>query len=211
MKKFMLFASFTLLTLFTFIRCDDDDLTPFESEEFRTFNNDMRQLWTDHVLWTRNVVINIIDDTPGTDEAVNRLLANQEDIGDAIKPYYGDSNGEALTELLREHIMTAADLLVAAKQGNTEAFNTANTAWYANADEIATFLNTANPEHFGLTEWKAMMKEHLDLTLDEATARLEGNYAADVAAFDLIYEQALMMADMLAEGIARQFPDKFDD
>lgn len=212
MKNFLFFTCLTLLTVFTFIRCDDDDdLTPLETEDFRMFNNDMRQLWSDHVLWTRNVVINIIDDAPGTDEAVNRLLENQEDIGDAIKPYYGDANGEALTVLLREHITTAADLLVAAKEGNTEAYNSASAAWYANADEIATFFNTANPQHFGLTEWKAMMKEHLDLTIDEAVARLEGNYAADVAAFDLIYEQALMMADMLAEGIARQFPDKFDD
>jgi hypothetical protein len=210
MKKLAFFLSVAAITLMTFTGCDDDDdVSPLQSDEFKTFNEDMRVLWSDHVLWTRNVVINIIDGTPGTTEAVNRLLQNQEDIGDAIKPYYGDANGDALTELLREHITIAADLLTAAKNGDTPAYDAALAAWYVNADEIAVFLNTANPSHFPLALWKSHMKEHLDLTLEEAVARLQGNYSADVAAFDQIYEQAMMMADMLAEGIANQFPDKF--
>lgn len=210
MNKLAFLVSFAILSLITIPGCDDDDSASiFEGEKYRNFSDDMRELWSDHVFWTRNVITNIIDDLPGTTEAVNRLLQNQEDIGDAIKPYYGDSNGEALTTLLREHITTAADLLTAAKTGDTNAFNAANAAWYTNADEIATFLNSANPEFFPLADMKSMMKEHLDLTLDEATARLEGNFAADVAAFDLIYDQIMEMSDMLSEGIANQFPEKF--
>ena len=209
MKKLAFFLSLAIFTLVALPACDDDSDSPLESADFKTFNENMRSLWTDHVLWTRNVIINIVDDAPGTTEAVNRLLQNQEDIGDAIKPYYGDAAGEGLTTLLREHITLAADILTAAKAGDTNTFNAKNTDWYANADEIAAYLNTANPEFFGLADMKAMMKEHLDLTLAEAVARLEGDYAADVATFDLIYEQILMMADMLAEGIANQFPDKF--
>ena len=209
MKKWALIASFAMLSLISIPGCDDDDDNVLDGPEFKAFNEDMRELWTDHVLWTRNVIINIIDDAPGTTEAVNRLLQNQDDIGDAIRPYYGDAGGDGLTALLREHITIAADLLTAAKAGNNAAVATASTAWYANADEIAAFLNTANPEFFPLDHMKTMMKEHLDLTLSEATARLNGNYAADVAAFDLISEQILEMADMLAEGIANQFPDQF--
>ena len=211
MKTKAFIFAFTAIALMTFIRCDDDDTIPlFQSEKFQTFKEEMRELWTDHVAYTRNVIIGVVDDAPGLTEAVNRLLQNQEDIGDAIKPYYGDANGEALTALLRDHITIAADLLNAAKIDDTNAFNTASAAWYANADDIAEFLNTANPQHFGLTEWKAHMKEHLDLTLEEAVARFDGNYAADIAAYDKIYDQVLIMADMLAEGIANQFPDKFD-
>ncbi len=209
MKKFLLLMSFAAFAFIALPGCDNDSDSIFDSEQYQTFSDNMRALWSDHVFWTRNVIANIIDDLPGTTEAVNRLLQNQEDIGDAIKPYYGDSNGEALTTLLREHITLAADLLTAAKTNNTPAFNAAHTAWYANADEIATFLNTANPEFFPLAHMKAMMKEHLDLTLEEATARLSGDFAADVAAFDKIYDQILEMADMLSTGIANQFPDQF--
>jgi len=75
----------------------------------------MHKLWEDHVTWTRNVILNIIDDLPGTQQAVDRLLKNQDDIGNAIKPVYGDAAGTELTRLLKEHITTAADLLKAAK------------------------------------------------------------------------------------------------
>ena len=210
MKKIFLLLSFAALTVIPFSGCDDDEeISPLDSAAFHTFNDNMRTLWSDHVIWTRNVIINVMDDTPGTTEAVNRLLANQVDIGNAIKPYYGNEASDALTDLLTTHITTAADLLTAAKTDNTVALAAASDAWYANADEIAAFLNTANPGNFPLAHMKTMMKEHLDLTLEEALARKHGDYVADIAAFDEVYTQILEMADMLAEGIAKQFPDKF--
>jgi hypothetical protein len=97
--------------------------------------------------------------------AVDRLLRNQDDIGDAIKPFYGDAAGAELSRLLREHITGAADLLAAAKAGDADAVAEATAAWYANGDAIATFLATANPRNWDLDEMKAMMRDHLDLTL----------------------------------------------
>ncbi len=197
------------ITLLTMQGCNKEDDSPLEGEKFQTLNADMRILWSDHAQWTRNVIINIVDGAPGTTEAVNRLLQNQVDIGDAIKPYYGIPAGDTLTVLLKEHIALAADILVAAKDDNTAAYDIALASWYVNGDEIATFLSTANPDNWELAHWKTMMKTHLDLTLEEATARLTGDYVADVAAYDKVYEELMMMADMLSEGIALQFPDKF--
>lgn len=169
----------------------------------------MRRLWTEHVVWTRNVIINFVDGTPGKAEAVARLMKNQEDIGNAIKPFYGDAAGDALTKLLKEHIGGAAAILTAATTGKPAAeFDAAVAAWYKNGDEIATFLSTANPKNWKLEDMKAMMKGHLDVTLEEATARLKKDYAADVAAYDKAYAEILMMADGLAAGIEAQFPEK---
>ena len=197
------------IALITMQGCDKDDVSPLESDKFQTLSAEMRVLWSDHVIWTRNVIINIVDGAPGTTEAVNRLLQNQVDIGNAIKPYYGVAAGDTLTVLLKEHIALAADILTAAKGGNTPAYDAALASWYVNGDEIATFLSTANPNNWKLAHWKTMMKTHLDLTLAEASARLTANYAADVVAYDKVYEEMMMMADMLSEGIALQFPDKF--
>jgi DNA polymerase III delta prime subunit len=168
----------------------------------------MHKLWEDHVTWTRNVIFNIMDDLPGTDQAVARLLKNQEDIGNAIKPVYGDAAGNELTRLLKAHITTAADLLKAAKSGDNTAFNTANKKWVDNADEISTFLSKANPNR-KLADMKKMMHDHLDLTTQEAVARLKKDYDGDVKAYDKVHEEILMMADMLTEGIVQQFPEKF--
>ena len=173
------------------------------------FHDAMRQLWEDHIVWTRMAIISIVDDRPDQSFAVERLLRNQDDIGDAIKPFYGEAAGDALTALLREHIVGAADLLVAAKSGDAGAIEAASAAWYANGDEIGAFLAAANPRNWDRAEMQAMMRDHLDLTLAEATARLQGDYTADVAAYDEIHVQILHMADMLSDGIIAQFPGGF--
>ena len=168
----------------------------------------MHKLWEDHIVWTRNVILNIMDDLPGTEQAVNRLLSNQDDIGNAVKPFYGEAGGKELTRLLREHITTAAELLKAAKTGNNSAFDAANKKWSGNADEISDFLSKANP-NWKLNDMKKMMHDHLTLTTDEAVARLKKDYAADIKAYDKVHDEILMMADMLTEGIIKQFPGKF--
>ena len=168
----------------------------------------MHKLWEDHIVWTRNVILNIMDDLPGTEQAVNRLLKNQDDIGNAVKPFYGDAGGKELTRLLREHITLAADLLKAAKAGNNSAFDATNKKWFVNSDEISDFLSKANP-NWKLSDMKKMMHDHLTLTTEEAVARLKKDYVADVKAYDKVHDEILMMADMLTDGIIKQFPGKF--
>jgi hypothetical protein len=175
----------------------------------QAFHDAMRKLWEDHITWTRLVIIGVFEESPGLDSSVQRLLQNQVDIGDAIKPFYGDEAGDQLTALLTDHILIAAEILQAAKSSDTAALEDAVERWYTNADDIAVFLNAANPSQWPLEEMKAMMREHLDLTLEEAVAYLEGDYEASIAAYDEVHLQALEMADMLSMGIIKQFPNKF--
>ena len=186
---------------------DHDTVSAASRTDRAAFHDAMRGLWEDHIVWTRMAIISIVDDRPDASFAVERLLQNQDDIGDAIKPFYGDAAGDALTGLLREHIVGAADLLVAAKTG--DGFEAAREAWYANGAEIGAFLADANPRNWDRGEMQAMMADHLDLTLAEAIVRLEGDYAADVAAYDEIHVQILRMADMLSDGIVALFPGSF--
>lgn len=170
---------------------------------------DMRKLWEDHVVWTRNVILCITDGLPGADQAVKRLLQNQTDIGNAIKPYYGEDAGNKLTALLIPHITIAAEVVKAAKAGDEAALSEANKRWYANADEISEFLSNANPA-WKLSDMKMMMDDHLKLTTEEAVQRIKKDYDADVIAYDKVHDEILMMSDMLADGIVKQFPEKFN-
>lgn len=173
------------------------------------FRNQMRKLWEDHIVWTRMFIVSSVADLPDADTAAGRLLANQDDIGDAIKPYYGEEAGEALSALLRDHILIAADILTAAKSGDSVGVEEANARWHDNADEIADFLSAANPSNWPQEEMREMMAEHLEWTLAEAVARLNADWDADVAAYDRIHRDILHMADMLSIGIIDQFPGKF--
>lgn len=169
---------------------------------------DMRKLWEDHITWTRNVICCLVDGLPGADQAVKRLMQNQTDIGNAVKPYYGEAAGAKLTELLSAHIAISADVVKAAKAGNSAALDEANKRWYANADAISTFLSGANP-NWTLADLKTMMNNHLKLTTDEAVQRIKKDYDADVMAYDKVHDEILQMSDMLSDGIIKQFPDKF--
>lgn len=170
---------------------------------------DMRKLWEDHVMWTRVVIISVVGGLQDTDAAVKRLMKNQEDIGNAIKPFYGESAGDGLIKLLKEHIEGAYAVLEAAKVNDQAKLDMENKKWYANADEISVFLSTANPKNWPLDAVKHMMKMHLDLTLEEAVARLKGDWEADIKAYDKVHDEILEMSDAISDGILAQFPEKF--
>ena len=170
---------------------------------------EMRRLWEDHVTWTRLAVISLTTDAPDTQATVARLLRNQTDIGNAIRPFYGATAGTQLTTLLREHILIAADLIAAARTGDQAAVTAQQSRWTRNADEIAAFLSRANPTSWKPAETRTMMRAHLRLTTDEVLARLKADWTADVRAYDRIHRQILHMADMLSDGLVAQFPARF--
>ena len=169
----------------------------------------MRKLWEDHITWTRLAIVSFAAGLGDLQATEDRLLANQADIGDAVKPYYGKAAGNKLAALLRTHILGAVDVLAAAKSGDQDATGKAVAAWYANGNDIGDFLHSANPREWPRADMRAMMKEHLDLTLKEAQDRLAGNYAADVRDYDAVHRSILEMADMLSSGIMAQFPGRF--
>jgi hypothetical protein len=169
----------------------------------------MRKLWEDHITWTRLAIVSFAADLPDFDATAGRLIRNQEDIGNAIKPFYGQRAGERLTALLKEHIVGAVDLLKAAKAGDNAKLGPAKDAWYRNGDQIARFLSKANPRHWRFGKLRSLMRGHLDQTLDEAVARLKGDFAADIAAYEEIHRHILMMSDTLSSGIVKQFPRRF--
>ena len=167
---------------------------------------DMRQLWEDHIVWTRLAIISLINDAPDTEATVGRLLSNQSDLGNAVKPFYGRAAGDKLTAELRQHILIAADLVAAAKAEDQAKLADAQARWQRNADVIASVLNSVNPRFWKLATMKAEMHKHLLLTTEEAVARLNGDWKADVAAYDRIHRHILHMSDLLSAGIVKQFP-----
>jgi len=176
------------------------------------FHDAMRKLWEDHIVWTRQYIVSAATldaDLPDIGPTTDRLLANQADIGDALRPFYGDEAGDAVTALLRDHILGAAALITAAKAGDPTATAAASAAWYTNADTIAAALHGLNPDAWDTAHMQAMMRAHLDRTLEEAVARLEGRYADDIAAYEAVHVDILAMADMLSDGIIEQFPARF--
>jgi hypothetical protein len=173
------------------------------------FHDSMRKLWEDHITWTRLAIVSFAGGLPDLQATEARLLANQVDIGNAIKPYYGRTAGNRLPALLKEHILGAVALLQAAKSGDQTQIAKASTAWYANGNQVADFLHGANPHAWSRAMMRSMMKTHLDQTLAEAQHRLQGRFADDIRDYEAIHHHILKMADTLSAGIMRQFPRRF--
>lgn len=170
----------------------------------------MRKLWEEHIVYTRNYIVSALAGLPDGDAIAARLLGNQDDIGNAIKPYYGDAAGKRLSVLLREHIMIATEVVKAAKANDSVQLAAAQKKWSANGKDIAKFLSTANP-NWPKKDLEDMLQKHLDLTTGEVVGRLTNNWAADIKSYDEGHTHMLMFADMLTYGIVKQFPDKFKE
>ncbi|MBI2521997.1 MAG: glycosyltransferase [Bdellovibrio sp.] len=202
-----------VLSVFTSANClqaneSSRKATQNYSEEAVKLKTDLRKLWEDHIVWTRNYIISSLADLEDAAKVAERLLLNQDDIGNAIKPYYGEEAAKKLSGLLRYHILIAVDVIKAAKENNAVNLANAQKRWTVNGKDIADFLSKANP-HLNKNELEKMMATHLSLTTDEVVYRLKKDWAGDIVAYDKGHVHMLMFSDTLAMGIVKQFPKTF--
>ncbi|MBY0756364.1 glycosyltransferase [Clostridium sardiniense] len=208
----------SLLLLFLFnlvfvpIKAMTIENTSYKDESYSKAACDLkmaeRKLWIDHVLWTRSFIVSDLASLEDKEPVLERLLKNQDDIGNSIKPYYGKEAGDKLAALLRDHIKLAGQVVDAAKSGKKRDLEKYNKLWYENADEIANFLSSVNPKYSNKV-LKDMLYRHLQLVTEQAVNRLNKDWKKDIEAFDEGEDHMIKFAYIIAEGIIRQFPQKF--
>ncbi len=174
------------------------------------FHDAMRAVWEIHGTYTERAIVDAVSGNPDTNAVVARLLQNQVDIGNAVKPYYGKAGGNALTKLLKTHIKTAVATVLAAKSGDAAATKKAEAEFSANGRQVASFLHKANPKFWPLAAMQTMMRIHLNHVVALAIDQINGQYGAAIKLYDKYINHILVgMADMLSNGIIQQFPARF--
>ncbi|HKM32480.1 MAG TPA: acetylglutamate kinase [Oscillospiraceae bacterium] len=186
-----------------------EDRTRANTKGFFTYRqvnlmNLFRRLWVDHSIWTRSFIVSTAANSPDLPFVTKRLLRNPTDFANELKPFYGNVKASEFEKLLREHLLLAGKLIGDVRSGNTKVAEETRRRWYSNADEIAAFLASINP-NWGDQEWKRMMYDHLMMVENEAMYRLTGQYPADIAEFDHMLDHTSIMADMMSKGIIKQF------
>ena len=190
-----------------YIKRHSSDSAEFNRKEIDLMNL-FRELWEQHGAWTRMTIMSIVFSLPDEKFSTNRLLQNPVDFEKALQPFYGSDASSKFSDLLKAHLIIAAELVKAAKAGDTATVSDAEIKWYQNADEIAALLGSINPYWYE-KDWREMMHQHLSLVKSEAVSLLNKNYEASISVYDKTQNQALMMADVMSQGIIKQFPNEF--
>lgn len=169
---------------------------------------DMQRLLIDHTIWTRSYIVSALSDLKDQQDVLDRLLRNQQDIGNSIKPYYGEAAGNKLADLFREHIVIAGKIVAAAKANKQDEVKKLEADWHKNADDIAAFLSSANP-NWQFKALQDMLYTHLQYITDMVLSYIKGDWKANITTTDQNETHMIHLADMLTEGIIKQFPNKF--
>jgi len=180
---------------------------PNSAKEIKLIN-DMRLKWSQHVYWTRMLLLSIAHRLSDLDAVTARLMQNPKDIANIFAEYYPPDVARTITALLTEHLQIGADLITALRDGKRAQASTLNHAWYVNADKMAEAFSSISP-YYDQKAMREMLYTHLNLTTQEVAMRLAGNFSADIQAFDAVEAEALTMADAFTAGIRMQFPQMF--
>ena len=164
---------------------------------------DFAKLWSLRTTFTKFYINSYLADLPDVEVAANRLLTNQDDIGNFLKPCIGEANGNEISKILREQIILLSEALLAAFTNDQSAFNIARDKLFANSAEFATFITTLNPCKISLDKVVTNFNQQVQYTLDMIIFRVTGDYASDFNVFDFYYEETLKFSDILFEGIIK--------
>lgn len=153
-----------------------------------------RYAWEEHLWWTRNAMISIMNKLGDVQAVVARLMKNQEDIGNLLRPYYAEQEVDTLVNLLKQHVTIAGNIF-------TEPTNlTYQQSWQINGDEIVYQLARMNPNCWITTSMAPLWKGHMEATINEAVSRTTGDWEADISYANMNHDHIVEWADRLSTG-----------
>jgi hypothetical protein len=169
----------------------------------------LRDLWTGHIFWVRNVVVTTkYGDAAAAKVAEGQVVDNARSIANAVIPYYGQEAADKLFGLLAGHYGAVKEYMNAAFEDKKEEQKTTVGKLEKNVDDMATFLSGANPNwpKSALISALATHVVHHVTQIDSINAKL---YASEAQIWAVMKDHTNGLADVLAEGIVKQFPMRF--
>jgi hypothetical protein len=169
----------------------------------------LRDLWLGHIFWVRNVVeARLANNASAAKAAEQQVVDNAKGLAGSIEPYYGKAASEKLFGLLAGHWGAISAYLDATHAGDKAAQDAAFKKLVSNADEISTFLAGANP-NLPVEALRGLLTAHGAHHVDQIKQLKAGQYDREAKTWAAMKDHIYMIADALANGIAKQFPDKF--
>ena len=169
----------------------------------------LRDLWIGHIFWVRNVVFETFaKNASATKAAEAEVVANAKQIAGAIEPFYGKPAADKLFALLAGHYGAIKDYLAATVKKDQKAEAAATDELTANATQIADFLSGANP-NLPKDTLMQLLSAHGGHHIQQIQDVAAKHYEAEAKTWSEMRGHVYVIADALADALAKQFPDKF--
>ena len=169
--------------------------------------DEVRRLWAQRGFWTRNYLVDVLDELPSQDTTLQRLMQNQVALGEAMKPFHGDAAGTQLTAALQENVTHAGQLIIATRDGEEVLVEHLTARWQESTDRLAEILADQN-QALSRTELQLQLRRLRDATLQQVNERLAKNWDGELSATDAAMAHSLLLADAIAGALTAQFPAK---
>jgi hypothetical protein len=213
MARIVIIFIYLLLVLNGKVFSQEAVMTPGIAQEMKLssgeFREQMNTLWQENSFWSRNLMLCMIDTLQGKDQAMWRLIKNQEEICGLFKNYFGTEAGIALTELFYSDLNFQIEVISASATDSILA-KQAKERWHKSANTIAEYLHQLNPKWM-LKEMKTALNQQVDMSFETIKQRIVRDFDLEVIAFDKMIHNGNKISSMLSKGIIFLYPQKFTD
>ena len=184
-----------------------------EPESVTKFKNLARSPLSKFFWRVRSYIVSVSDSADDQAALEAQLLKDITAWGDLLIPYYGAPAAMQFDQLLKSTVLSIVDIVKAAKAGRD--IKDLRTKTLTHVDDLAKFLEAANPTHWPRAAVNDMLTKLVDAWIDQAVARGKKAWTEDFAALD--NAQNIFMSGngidsfftVFIQGIAKQFADKF--
>jgi hypothetical protein len=171
----------------------------------------LRDLWVEHVFWIRGyVVATHSGDAAQRKVAEAEVIANATALAGTVAPFYGQSASDGLLKLLAGHWQAVRDFNTATLAKSDAGQKEAIAQLTGNARELSKFLSGANPflpeeAVFGL------LSSHAGHHISQIEQIAAGHYQDEAETWAAMRGHMLVISDAIADALAKQFPEKFQE
>jgi hypothetical protein len=169
----------------------------------------LRDLWIGHIFWVRSVSLAAIESNDAAMEAAQQQAAtNAKAIAASIEPFYGSTVKEEFHRLLSDHYRSIKTYLVGIMSSNMSIQTAATQSIISNAGEIAAWLSKVNP-YLPTDDLHSLLLAHGGHHLQQIQELMARNFMAEAETWKNMKVHVYQIADMTADALAKQFPERF--
>lgn len=174
------------------------------------------KLLGNYVQRIRSHIVSILDSAADATAIDEQLTKDTAAIGDVVRAYYGSPAGEEVGLYLKKIALGIADVARAVKSGKN--IDDLKTNLLRDVEFFATLLQGANPMYWPAPAVRDLLTQAVDAWVAQIQARERKQWAEDIAIADRIANiftgtgignDVVDFAKTFAEGIIKQFPEKF--